>query len=884
LSFYLRSGDATGSPACDTPDANDLIWVEWSIDGAVWNCLKAWDPDGVVACAGGSANNVPSSAWQQSVLALPGGALQSGFRIRFQTTGSGITDDYGIDDVLLTASTVGLIRDYDIDYTNPVTTLTGPPDGWFDANFAATVTDSDATSGLQTCYYTVDDLGRAGVEIDSATRACSTGFTVTVGATATCRTEGADLCRVTVWSSDNAGNLATGQTRDYDIDFNAPTSSLSPPDGWKNADFAASVNDDNGGTGSPLDTCHYIIDDLGRAGVELDTTRACDGGFNVPVGTTPDICQTEGANKCHVEVWAVDLAGTEGIHNFIDYDIDFSAPTSTLSPPDGWYKTDIIFTVNDDDPYSGLATCYYEVDDLGRAGIEESGVRVCDGGSTVLVGPGAFHCQTEGLDKCRVKVWATDNLGQISTGTTRDYNIDYTGPTSTITGPPDTPKGADFLVNTSDVDALSGLATCTHRINDLGRAGIEEEAAHTCNTNFTVTVSEAAIHCQTNGADACEVRVWSTDAAGNVGPAFIRLYDIDNTKPTSIILTPPVAYKGVDFQVTVDDDPNGGSALTDCYYSIDDLGRAGGPEVNTTRSCPDGSFNVTVGTSPDVCRTEGSDMCRVRVWARNAAGAVGAGTTWTYHIDLTLPIVTFNNPPAGSGNGLDFVIDISDSDPAPGSLFNTTYMVKSLGVQTRGWTPRNPNSANSATITVGANKDCRDVGSNTCEVIVSAYDAAGNQRLVSRLFSVPVFGAPPATPSLLHPFDMQRGGPGGTSLPIRFNTSDPDNSRIRYQVQIDKFDDMSGTETVMLTDSFEGGTVDTAKWATNTGPAVQNSDCTASSGTNSLEMDGTDTITSVTLNLSRAVTGKVEFNFYTGGGGACPTTGSGFDHFTEYLK
>lgn len=112
--------------------------------------------------------------------------------------------------------------------------------------------------------------------------------------------------------------------------------------------------------------------------------------------------------------------------------------------------------------------------------------------------------------------------------------------------------------------------------------------------------------------------------------------------------------------------------------------------------------------------------------------------------DDTLPVVTFNNPDAGTWFRRNFIIDIFDSDSHSG-LQGCFYQVESSAdgstwTTTQSNQSRACNSAASATIGIWSNsngEDCVNSGPNRCRVTVWAKDWHGNQVPgIARTFSI----------------------------------------------------------------------------------------------------------------------------------------------------
>ncbi|HLF05602.1 MAG TPA: LamG domain-containing protein, partial [Thermoplasmata archaeon] len=354
------------------------------------------------------------------------------------------------------------------------------------STFTVGVTDSDA-EGPISCGYAVQDFGVYTVNQWKG-RPCSGDPDLSVGSALNCRTEGADKCTFRGMAQDSATNMGITD-RLFSIDLTSPDSSGLPADGWKatSIGFTASGSD-SGGSG--LDTCFVQADDLGIPGVEYPWADiGCGGAISVTVGSV-GTCQTQGADKCRVMVLARDIAGNfDPTPQTVDYDIDYTAPTSSITPGDGWKNADFAVAVSESDTGgSGLATCYYEVDDLGRVGMEDSGSRPCNTGGNIMVGPAVLHCQTQGANQCRVHVWASDAAGNIGAGQTIDYDIDYTAPTIVINSPAASSwRGAgSFTLDVTNSDALSGLQYCQRYVESNGIATTSWQT-YTCASDPVIT-------------------------------------------------------------------------------------------------------------------------------------------------------------------------------------------------------------------------------------------------------------------------------------------------------------------------------------------------------------------------------------------------------------
>jgi hypothetical protein len=102
---------------------------------------------------------------------------------------------------------------------------------WLRQDTVIQIGESDATSGLAVCEYTINDLGRPGIE-RSETRTCGTlstpsSITITVGPTGDCQTQGDGRCQLVVISKDRANNAndtsLLSSFKYLNIDYTAPT-------------------------------------------------------------------------------------------------------------------------------------------------------------------------------------------------------------------------------------------------------------------------------------------------------------------------------------------------------------------------------------------------------------------------------------------------------------------------------------------------------------------------------------------------------------------------------------------------------------------------------------------------------------------------------------
>lgn len=324
-----------------------------------------------------------------------------------------------------------------------------------------------------------------------------------------------------------------------------------------------------------------------------------------------------------------DENGTVGSWNSTLVKVDKTPPHTYIADDGDWYSSDFTKSVEDTEDDSNPPTCDYQTND-GGTGWTNWKSRQC-GQVSITVGsnPSTNECSTEGQDQCGIKVRATNQAGDSETYT--EYlNIDYSKPSLQRTGPSTgSTYSDDFTVTVSESDAVSGVNTCNYRTKDDGDAWTNWRPRNCTTGTFNVTVGSSG-DCTTPGTDTCQVEIASVDKAGNTRTVSARFdIQLDTTGPTTAILGPDTGHTyTTNFTVTVNDTA-GANPLSTCEYSIN----SGSWQ---TRSCPDGLFTVTVGSSRDC----GTGSCTVDVRTTDANGNT-ASDTRSYDVDTSSSEVTF---------------------------------------------------------------------------------------------------------------------------------------------------------------------------------------------------------------------------------------------------
>ncbi len=194
---------------------------------------------------------------------------------------------------------------------------------------------------------------------------------------------------------------------------------------------------------------------------------------------------------------------------------------------------------------------------------------------TISVGPSG-DCRDQGYKECDVQIRGEQevcNHGSCDTASNSDsqkFSIDWSVPSvSWDTGTPSsgTVQNSDFTAGGVDSDAYSGLNNCYYEIDDLGMSGTQASGTRSCDGGFTVDVGN---DCQTRDSQACEIRIWADDNAGNTDPKISRSYWI-NYQPQIDSYSFSDSGSDHEFSVSVDvSDQDGEGDISTCEARVDD--------------------------------------------------------------------------------------------------------------------------------------------------------------------------------------------------------------------------------------------------------------------------------------------------------------------------
>jgi hypothetical protein len=394
-----------------------------------------------------------------------------------------------------------------------------------------------------------------------------------------------------VRATDPAGNTGDPASFTWVIDLTNPVASITDqpddPSNINNPAFEFSSNEDGSTFECSLDT---------------PSGPGTFGPCETPLQYTDLV---EGEHTFTVR--ATDPAGNLGDPATYTWTVDLTAPDTTITdgPDDPTNETLATFVFQGSDTHSDSSDLTFEcrIDSS-----EETAWQSCDS-------PEDFSGVLEGVHT--VEVRATDEAGNTDPiPAAYEWEIDLTGPLSTIVDGPDGPTTSTSVSVefTSEAGATFECRLDSTDDNDWG----------VCTSPFTDTVGE--------GPHVFEVR--ATDTAGNTGPVAMHTWLVDQTGPeTNITAQPgdPSNDTSPSFSFNGTDTPGSGVAGFEC--NLDSAGFE-----------PCSSGHEYTGLTPD-----GSHNFQVRA-IDNAGNPDGSPASYTWILDTEGPTMTFANEPSDPTN------------------------------------------------------------------------------------------------------------------------------------------------------------------------------------------------------------------------------------------
>ena len=332
---------------------------------------------------------------------------------------------------------------------------------------------------------------------------------------------------VRVRATDEAGNVQTPASRTFLFDGTAPTGSLTAPaDGAALRGAAVAVSSDSADSGSGVTSAEFqrrpagggawtTIDTDANApySVDWNTTAVSDGDYDLRVVTTDDAGNSTSSATRTVTV---------------DNTVPSSATLDTL--PDA---------IRDGQQLTGSAA------DAG-SGVDSLTYFYCEGTSCTpstpigssSTGPsyGVTWSSQPADGDVRVLVRVTDEAGNTLDSAVQTVLVDNTNPSGSLTSPADGAELADTVAVSSDsADSGSGVASAEFQRRPAG-GGAWTTIGTDANAPYSVDWNTTSL---TDGD--YDLRVVTTDEAGNTFDSATRTVTVDNTAPT-VALTAPTGF------------------------------------------------------------------------------------------------------------------------------------------------------------------------------------------------------------------------------------------------------------------------------------------------------------------------------------------------------
>ncbi|HET6656454.1 MAG TPA: Ig-like domain-containing protein [Gaiellaceae bacterium] len=395
-------------------------------------------------------------------------------------------------------------------------------------------TYSDATSGVQKVELSIKRLGTglywngsafsSGSELFFTTALSAGDWSYAFGA-ASFPVD--DDYTVRVKATDNADNAESPSTRTFTFDATDPTGSLTAPaNGAAVSGNAVTVSSDSADAGSGVALATFerrpsgggswttiATDGSAPYSVDWDTTALADGDYDLRV-TTDD----ESGNSFSSATRTVTVDNT-------------NPSSATLDALPGAISNGQALTGSGADSGSGVASLSYYF----CPGPPCSPSTLIGSSSTGPSYSVTWSSQPADGDY-QVLVRVADRAGNTLDSTKQTVTVDNTDPTGSLTAPADTAQVSGTVAVSSDSDdSGSGVASAAFQRRPAGGGSWTTIATDTTDP-YSVSWDTTPL-----GDGDYDLRVLTTDAAGNSFSSATRTVSVDNHAPT-VSITAPGAY------------------------------------------------------------------------------------------------------------------------------------------------------------------------------------------------------------------------------------------------------------------------------------------------------------------------------------------------------
>lgn len=403
---------------------------------------------------------------------------------------------------------------------------------------------------------------------------------------------------VCAYAEDNVGNPAVSSPAEFKIDNLQPTitNDYAYDGTWADSDQTITLNPQDTGDSDIRDVKYCI-----GADCDPDSGIILADPYQLSYAANQD-------NIVRYQAW--DNAGNPSSVGSYAVRIDKTAPIAGVSgAPSGWedYNSTAAVTCSD----SGGSGC--DIESYKLYASTSAGPCPTDAGSYNEASPQTISRHSW------ICSYAEDAAGNaVFSNTAVEFKIDETNPAGALNGVPAAWQPGDAAIDlTCSDDGGSGCDTTYLTVVPFGL---------TCNSaspyNSPVTVSQHSTAC------------WNvTDNAGNTATGSSEI-KVDKEKPTTMILSPDAgSWQQTDYSISLSDTDTGGSNLDKCYYQIESNNAA--TKEKTIRPCST-PITITVGDLKE-CSSQGTNQCKIKAYATDAAGNIGETVERTFSIDWTAP-------------------------------------------------------------------------------------------------------------------------------------------------------------------------------------------------------------------------------------------------------